>query len=78
MRIRRSNQRDIEAVSNDLLQFVDLCAENIMLLYRKGKASPRATDEYGRSIMHHLSRSPVRNLCSGWMSWRLPFGVTDL
>lgn len=57
-----------EARAKSFLDFIDLCADNIMLLYRRGKASPQAIDEYGRSILHHLSRNQVRHLREEWMS----------
>ncbi|KAJ0114451.1 hypothetical protein J7T55_010841 [Diaporthe amygdali] len=44
------------------LEFVDLCIADIILLYRDGKAAPKAIDDRGRSVMHHLTQSKVRQL----------------
>lgn len=49
-----------EAFAQSFLDFIDLCVDYIMFLYEKEKAAPRAIDEYGRSVLHHLSRSQVR------------------
>lgn len=46
----------------DFLELVDLCVADIILLYRDGKAAPKAIDDRGRSVMHHLTRSQVRRL----------------
>lgn len=37
-------------------EFLEQCLENIALLYRRGKASPKAVDLYGRNVLHYFSR----------------------
>lgn len=36
-------------------EFLEQCLENIALLYRRGKASPKAVDLYGRSVLHYFN-----------------------
>lgn len=55
------DQTEVEEWAQSFLTFIDICIGNIMLLYEREKAAPRAIDEYGRSILHHLSESQVRH-----------------
>ena len=64
------DQKKIEAWAESFLEFIDLCVYNIIFLYTREKAAPRAIDEYGRSVLHHLSRSQVRHLRDESMSWQ--------
>lgn len=43
-----------ELRSSDLVEFLELCVENMITLYRHGKTSPKAVDSYGRGVMHYL------------------------
>jgi hypothetical protein len=42
--------------------FFEQCMENMALLYRRGKASPRAVDLYGRGVLHYFDRGSVVGL----------------
>lgn len=46
----------------DLGDFLEQCMENMTLLYRRGKASPRAVDLYGRGILHYFDRDSTVGL----------------
>lgn len=35
-------------------EFLEQCMESMALLYRRGKASPRAVDLYGRGVLHYI------------------------
>lgn len=72
------DQKKIDAWAGSFLKFIDICVENIMVLYRREKAAPRAIDEHGRSVLHHLSRSQVRSLCRHRLIRKLPFGVANM
>lgn len=63
---RPRNHAKMELWAQIFLDFIDLCVANIIILYKKEKASPRAIDEYGRSALHHLSRSQVRRVREVW------------
>lgn len=53
-------------------EFLEQCLENIALLYRRGKASPKAVDLYGRSVLHYFATlSIVSRPCSIRMPQRL-------
>lgn len=39
---------------SDPIGFLELCTQKLILLYRHGKASPKAVDMYGRGVMHYL------------------------
>lgn len=43
-------------------EFLEQCFENIALLYRRGKASPKAVDLYGRNVLHYFARHTIRRL----------------
>lgn len=62
------DQTEVKEGAQTILHFIDLCVDNIMFLYTREKASPRAIDECGRSALHHLSRSQVRHWRYQWMS----------
>lgn len=40
---------------SDRGEFLEQCMENMALLYRRGKASPKAVDLYGRGVLHYFS-----------------------
>lgn len=43
-------------------EFLEQCLENIALLYRRGKASPKAVDQYGRSVLHYITTDAIVGL----------------
>lgn len=61
MQISCPDQTEVDEWVQSILDFIDLCMDNISFLYEREKASPRAIDEFGRSILHHLSRTQVRH-----------------
>lgn len=38
----------------NLEEFLEQCMESMALLYRRGKASPKAVDLYGRGVLHYV------------------------
>lgn len=48
-------------------EFLEQCMGNMALLYRRGKASPKAVDLYGRGVLHYLDRASI--VC-------LPYSIT--
>lgn len=50
-----------------LEEFLEQCMENMALLYRRGKASPKAVDLYGRGVLHYFNRYSI--VC-------LPYSIT--
>lgn len=47
---------DLDEGDSGVEEFLEQCLENIALLYRRGKASPKAVDLYGRSVLHYFAR----------------------
>lgn len=43
-------------------EFLEQCLENIALLYRRGKASPKAVDLYGRGVLDYFERLSLVSL----------------
>ncbi|KAI7785975.1 uncharacterized protein LA080_005636 [Diaporthe eres] len=43
-------------------EFLEQCLETIALLYRRGKASPKAVDLYGRGVLHYFESSSIVGL----------------
>lgn len=43
-------------------RFLEQCLENMALLYRHGKASPKAVDQYGRGVLHYLESNIIVGL----------------
>lgn len=50
-------------------EFLEQCLESIALLYRRGKASPKAVDLYGRSVLHYFA---ILSIVSRPYSIRMP------
>lgn len=44
----------LDGCESGVEEFLEQCLENIALLYRRGKASPKAVDLYGRSVLHYF------------------------
>ncbi|KAL1863018.1 hypothetical protein Daus18300_008174 [Diaporthe australafricana] len=54
-------------LNRDFAEFVELCMDNMALLYRCGKASPKAVDQYGRGVLHYTD---IREIVG------LPYSIT--
>lgn len=44
----------VEETEPKFEEFLEQCMESIALLYRRGKASPKAVDLYGRGVLHYF------------------------
>lgn len=57
----------------ELGTFLVACLENMALLYRRGRASPKAVDLHGRGVLHYLNSRSVVSLPYAMMTRHGPF-----